>query len=417
VRSSGRLLLGALLLLGSGCASIPWPFFRPDGLERGFTAEDLGTDLAAYATRFGAVVGSTADDIHDQTSSRVVRKRALIWRLQMPPLVEEVAYGTTPQSSYIATVLVAVAQQRYLTEGDGRDLFGEQQKLAIDAANQLVEDVLAIGDRFLTQKQVAEVAERTREFADKYPIQGRDFSVQRIPRAVAANEARQSLAWLVSLPLAPFSALKGVDSGADAIRDFNRTAQQFTEVVKRLPERIRGQLELFTYDLEDRETVERSVDALDRAASSAERAAATFDRLPDELRHTFDESQARIEAVGKVVAQAQAVAQPLADTATQLEQASAHWLAVLGPKDPTPKPGERPFDVRDWQAAAQSIGSAAGELRGLADDLHTLQGTNALDAAVDRAFWRGVVLIGLLFVALFAALVGSRAVAARLGRG
>jgi hypothetical protein len=404
-------ILGAFMLWSSGCASIPWPFTRSNGLEHGFTQADLSGELDAYAARFAALVNNTADDIHDASQSRVVRKRTLVWKLQMPPLLEEVAYGDSPQFAYAACVLVAIAQQRYLTDGDGRDLFEAQQPLAVDAANQLVDDILAVGDRFLTKQQVAAVATRMGEFAEKYPIQGHDFSVQRIPRAIVAKEAYQSLGWLVSLPLAPFAALRGVDSGAAAIRDFNRTAKEFTEVVKRLPERIRGQLELFAYDLEDRETVQRSVDALAQVGASAERASAAVDRLPEDLRRTLDESQAKIDAVGRVVEQTQAVATPLAETATQLEQASAAWLAILGPKDTTPNPNARPFDVRDWQATAESIGTAAAQLRGLATDLQTVSKTNALDAAIDRAFWRGLILIGVFF----GLLVAYRIAVVRLG--
>ena len=106
----------------------------------------------------------------------------------------------------------------------------------------------------------------------------------------------------------------------------------------------------------------------------------------------------------------QALATPLSETAAQLEQASAHWLAMLGPRDPTPDPNRKPFDVGEWQAAAQSIGVAAGELRGLATDLSTLEGSNALDAAIDRAFWRGLILL----VAFFGLLVAYRLLTARL---
>lgn len=405
-------LLALLVLTGSGCASLPWPFSRGDGLASGFTADDLGTELAAYAARFGSVVTETADGIHEESPSRLIRKRTLLWRLKMPPLVDEVAYDDPPQRAYLAVTLVAAAQQRYLTNGDGRELFGELQPLAVDAADQLVADVLEIGTRFLTEKQVAEVAERTREFADKYPIQGRDFSVQRIPRAIVAKEAGQSLDWLISLPLAPFAALRGVDSGAAAIRDFNRTAKEFGQIAKAMPERVRGQLELFVYDLEDRETVERSVDALDRAATSAESAAATLDRLPEELRRTLGESQGTVDAAGKVVAEMQSLAKPLSETATQLEQASAHWLAVLGPKE-ADDPSKKPFDVAEWRTTAESIGTAAGELRGLAAELESLEGANALDAVIDRAFWRGAALIALFFALLAAYRVGTARLAGR----
>jgi hypothetical protein len=421
-RRGGQLVLCVLLLCSSACASIRWPFTHlftthPTGLRHGFTLEELSGELDAYAARFAALVNNTADDIRDATRDRVIRRRSLVWKLQMPPLLEEVAYGDSPLFAYAATMLVAIAQQRYLTKGDGRDLFGPHQQLAVDAANQLVDDILGVGDRFLSKKEIEEVHARMSEFAEKYPIQGRDFSVQRIPRAIVAKEASQSIGWLLTLPLAPFTALQGVDTGAAAIRDFNRTAKEFTEVVKRMPERVRGQLELFTYDLEDRETVQRTVEALDRTASSAERASTAVAQLPEDLRRTLDESQARLDAVGRVVEQMQAVATPLAETATQLQQGSAAWLAILGPKEttPNPNPNARPFDVRDWQNAAESIGTAAAQLRGLATDLQNASNANALNAAIDRAFWRGVALVVVFFVGLLAYRLAVARLAVRRG--
>jgi hypothetical protein len=411
VTRGARLGVAILVLATSSCASLPWPFSNRDGLRSGFSQEDLGTELAAFSARFAAIVNNTSDEIQDQAKRRIVRRRALVWRLQMPPLMEEAAFSDPPQFAFFATLLVAKAQLLYLTEGAGKALFDELQPMAVEAATDSVNDILAIGAQFLTRSQLAEVEERTREFAARYPIQGRDFSVQRIPRALVRGEAFDSLSWLISLPLAPFTALRGVDSGAAAIHDFNRTAQEFSQIIRQMPERIRGQLDLFVYDLEARDTVEDTVASLGTIAASAERLSITAQQLPDDLRKALLDSQQPIESVGRVVEQANALAAPLAETATKLEEASAHWLAMLGPRDEKPPdPNARPFDVRDWQATANSIGSAAAELRGLATDVETASGATALESVIDRAFWRGVTLL----VVFFALLILYRVVASRL---
>lgn len=408
-------LLAAIVLVSSGCTALRWPFSRADGLASGLTLDELGSELAAYAARFGSTVHDASTAISEQSELRSMRRVALVWRLQMPPLIEQVAFEPSPRLGFVACVMLAKAQHRYLTEGDGRALFGEHQSIAVDAAQVLVDDVFSIGERFLTKSQLAEVDARTTAFAAEYPIRGREFSVQAIPRTVVRQELAESFGWLFALPLAPFRALQGVDTGAAAIRDFNRTAAEFAQIAKQMPERLRGQLELFAYDLEDRETVERSVDALDRAATSAERAATSVERLPDDMRRLLGESQGSVEAAGKVVAQLESLAGPLAETASQLEQASAHWLAVLGPKDTGPRdPNDRPFDVLEWQATATSIGQAASELRGLATELETLTGSAGLDAAIDRIFWRAVALVGVFFALLLVYRVLTARLASRV---
>ena len=405
------LLLASLVLLPA-CSGFRWPFSGRDSLDAAFTESDLSSEVTSYVTRFAAQVSSASDDISNASPERAIRRRALIWQLNMPPVIEAVASDNEPRLAYFACLLITTGQRNYLTSGEGKDLFGAQQQIAIDTATSLLEDITGVGSRFLSNRQLGEITARADALAMQFPIQGRDFSVQQIPRTVVRQEAVSSLGWFISLPLAPFRALEGVDSGAEAIHDFNRTAQQFSQIIARLPDRLRGQMQLLIYDIEDRETVIHASEAADRVAQSAESLAATVAQLPEDVRKALLESQGNVDAVGRVVEQANALAAPVADAATQLELASAHWLSILGPADPTPDPNERPFDVTEWRDAAQSIGSAAAELRGLATDLQTVSGSAAIDHAIDRAFWRAAVLI----VLFFAALLGYRVLAARLTR-
>ncbi|MCU0670789.1 MAG: hypothetical protein MUF70_15775 [Myxococcota bacterium] len=411
-RSAALVLLFASLVSLSGCSGFRWPFFRNDDLDQAFTEEDLSSEVTSYVTRFSAQVTNASDDIRDSSPDRTIRRRALVWQLNMPPIIEEVAADASPRFAYFACLLISTAQRNYLRDGEGKDLFGDQQQVAIDTATLLLDDILGVGARFLSNRQLREISARAEDLATQFPIQGRDFSVQRIPRTIVRQEATSSLGWFIALPLAPFRALEGVDSGADAIHDFNRTAQQFAQIAARLPERLRGQMQLLLYDIEDRETVQHGTAAMQSVAASADLLAQTAARLPEDLRKALLESQGSVDAVGRVVTQAQTLAGPVADAATQLERASAHWLTILGPNDPTPDPNKRPFDVTEWRDAAQSIGTAATELRGLATEIETLSGSSALDRAVDRAFWRGVALIGVFFAALLA----YKVLAARLTR-
>lgn len=412
-RSAALVLLVASVAGLPACSGFRWPFFGRDDLDQAFTEEDLNSEITSFVTRFSAQVTNASDDIRDGASDRAIRRRALVWQLNMPPIIEEVAADNSPRFAYFACVLISIAQRNYLTSGEGKALFGDQQQIAIDAATLLLDDILAVGGRFLSRRQLGEISARAEALATQFPIQGRDFSVQRIPRTVVREEATSSLGWFVTLPLAPFRALEGVDSGAEAIHDFNATARQFAQIIARLPDRLRGQMQLLLYDIEDRETVIRTSEAVDRVAMSAESLAATAAQLPEDLRKTLLESRGSVDAVGQVVEQANALAAPVADAAAQLEQASAHWLSILGPNDPTPDPDKRPFDVTEWRDAAQSIGSAAAELRGLATDVQTASGSDAIARAIDRAFWRAAALI----VLFFAALLAYRVLVSRLASG
>jgi len=55
----------------------------------------------------------------------------------------------------------------------------------------------------------------------------------------------------------------------------------------------------------------------------------------------------------------------------QLREASVLWREILGPRTPR-GPDQRPFDVREWESAARTIGATAAEMRGLTAAVHDL---------------------------------------------
>jgi hypothetical protein len=402
----------------TGCASLPFRLpFLGGGYERNFSQEELSDELNAFASRFTALVSTAGEEIMLGTDDPTIGRRVLLWSLRLTPAVNDAAFQTNPRAGYVRLLTIATMQRRYLTTGDGRNLFGASQHVAVTTAETLEADAFAIGERFLTPAELDAVRKDVDQLAERFPITGTQFSLVRAREAAQAVPSSNALTEVIALPLAPFRALQGVDSGAAAIRDFNQTARRFSTVVGGLPEELRGQMELLLYDVEELRAVRQGLASFELAAASADRASLAIERLPDELRATLDtqvrsllqESQGTVGEAVQALAQAREVAGPLQETATQLREASAAWREILGPHDPTPRSAdERPFDIRDWQSAAASIGTAAVELRGLAVELEGFSGS----AGLDRLFWRAVALL----VLFFALLLGYRVLAARLVR-
>jgi hypothetical protein len=419
-----RLVLAlTFLLLLAGCSSIKFPFLhRIPGMGEELTLEGLQQALAFQASSFAGTVSTAADDITSATRDRRIRKNALLWRLHMVPVAQRAAFQADPRAGYVQSLLVTVLQRRYFETGDGRDLFGAQQGVAIEAARRLEQQAVEIGQRFLKPSKLSTIVAEANEYAEKYPIQGREFSMQRVLSGVEDLQESEIINTVLSIPLAPFRALEGVDSGAQAIRDFNLTARRFTDVVAQLPEQTRGELELFLYDFEDRETVVESLAALESLATSADRASATVEGLPADLRAsleaTLKDSRSTVAQLAATAEQLRALAGPLDSAAQNLRDASLAWREVIGSQaeraaEPNTGP---PFDVREWGSAATAIGDAATKLRGLALEAGTLSSsdvlTSALDRSIDRAFWRGIELLALFF----GLLIAYRLIASRLAR-
>src|SRR5262245_32197277 len=416
-RTTLGVCLVAPLLALSGCASLP---FGPGwgASPTGFTQEDLRDELDAFATRFAGLVASAAEEIAHSSNSTTVDRRAVLWPMRLIPAVRESAFLPNPRRGYVRALTIAVMMHRYFTAGDGRDLFGDYQPIAVNAARILEDDAVSIGARFLAPAELEEARREVDQIAERFPIQGTNFSLVRAQQAVDAVPPNSALMSVITLPLAPFRVFQGVDAGAAAMRDFNRTAERFSSIVSTLPEELRGQMQLLLFQAEDLRAVRQGIAALELAAASADRAALAVDRLPDEMRAILsrevpallERSQAPVAEAAQALAQANELAGPLQATATQLREASALWREILRPADAAqPAADARPFDVREWEATANAIGAGAAELRGLATELRGF----STSAGLDRLFWRAAALL----VLFFALLLGYRLLAARLVHG
>jgi hypothetical protein len=291
---------------------------------------------------------------------------------------------------------------------------GDQQQLAIDASQELVDAAIELGDRFLSKKELARVTQDVEKLVAARPMRG-EFVAERIQSLVMSTETSGMFDWVTEIPLSPFRALQGVDEGAQAIREFNETAQEMTRNVAAMPNLIRWNLELLAFDLARQGEIASGLQNFDSLTSSAEQLSATAQALPETLRELLAEAERTGESLGPLSAS-------LERSATAVAAAGVAWGGLVEelrkpPADPS-RPG-RPFDIREWEQTALQISVAATELRTLLDSAGTLAGSNRLDgplaelsARVDRveagsrslvnlAAWRGLQLILVFFVLLF----------------
>lgn len=412
-RKMAGVALAALVLV-TGCESLRAPFLLPR--HTGYTGEDLREGLLDFSTQFASAVATAGDRIVRVDPRPEIRRSALLWKIRLVPLVQEDALGDDPRAAYVDVLTLVVMMRLYLTEGDGRTIFGDQQPIAAETAARLEEEILELGRRFIPAHRMDEIRGQVAELGRRRVIAGSDFAVAGFQRATREIRAAGTLDWVVDIPMSPFRALEGVGSGAAAIHDFNDTALRFSRVVEQIPQQLRWQAELLTYELETRASVQETRAMLASFAGSAERLAATADRLPEELEALLAGSEGALAEANAALETARALAGPLRELAEETSEAGRSWGELFA-RDPDAPPG-RPFDVREYEAAAEGIAGAAAELRALARELDALLASPGLAALldtaedgaagveargralVDHAAWRGVQLLALLFAGL-----------------
>lgn len=416
------VLLVCLLGLASGCSSSTGrnPFRFTGSGRTNFTQEDLRDEVTFVAGRFVTSVISTSDEIMSSSRDPEIRRRALLWKSRIVPLIENAEVLSDPKRGYLALYALALSQRDYLEVGAGRELFGDAQPVAVEAAHAIVDDIVAVGRRFLTPEQQARLESETEAVVAGNPIRG-VFAVETLPAMVNGLTPGGQFDWIVAYPLAPFRAAEGVESGARAIREFNVTAQRFSQVVATMPKQLRWQAELLAFELEARPTVETTRQALDSIAASAAEFARIADRLPADLRaelavlveqidrtqpglrETLAEARSTLLAAQGTAEQLGPVASALERTASEAQRAGEAWGALVAelrtasPRDPDAPP-TRPFDITEYERTAASLAAVAVELRGLVADAKELGGAAPL---LDLAAWRAFQLLVAFFLLLF----------------
>jgi hypothetical protein len=223
-----------------------------------------------------------------------------------------------------------------------------------------------------------------------HPVGGQDFAMQAVRRTLASVETTNVFRSVVAVPLAPFRALEGVGDSATEIRKFNATAREFVRTASRLPEEIRWQVELLLYEIEDRETTKAGLASLQGLSQSADRLSSSAERLPQDTRALLQDAGDTLARLERVLKSARELAVPLQETSAQLQQASASWAGILGPREgDEAKPPGRPFDIREWAGAVREVGESSRQLEQLLQELRaTYQATDVALAPVNAALDR-----------------------------
>lgn len=428
-------MVAAFQLCGCALTRLPW---LGDRNGTTYTQEQLRADLVSLANTYEMQVNSAAETIKRTASERNQRENALLWQMTVLPRVHRLAFLPDPKQAFLATFVLSRALASYFENGDGKDLFGDQQYRAIEISKVFETECDTIAQRFLTPAQRRQLDEDVAETVRANPIRG-VFTPESFVAAVQqSTRMRDRGAWVVELPMVPVKALTGVSDTAQAIQEFTDATLYLTNVAAGLPQVMRWHTELLLYDVENRDSVTSALSAWTELAESSRRVSAAAEQLPDDLRavvgeqnaqlqQTLAETRAAIEEVEKALHSARELAQPYGTLATQVERAGTSWTelvreirAMQSSGDDDPNRERNDFDILEYEATAREIGAASSEIRGLLVELRHLAEapglansvsamSSQIDAAetrsrevIDHAAWRAFQLLVFLLLGLAA---------------
>ena len=255
-----RIMVVPLLIAMGACSTAPAP--RTPGMEAmgvEMTAAELRLDLYRYESLVASTIKTAANDITDETEDVAIRETAIRWKINAIPDIQAAVFRLDPLSGLADAFGFTAQMEQFFVEGAGKDLFGEQQHLAINASRFLMSEVRALVVRVVGQERLNEVEPKFGAWVQKYPIQNISFG----RRSVTGNAGSITAANWGS------GGLESVGRIEDLVRDLS---DRLTIYGQQLPELARWHSELILMGVDQNliTPLWKNVESLDGTAQSLE---------------------------------------------------------------------------------------------------------------------------------------------------
>ncbi|UCH85370.1 MAG: hypothetical protein JSW50_06700 [Candidatus Latescibacterota bacterium] len=219
------------------------------------SARELRVRTYAFADHFAGGVEMAADEIILQSDDPAVERNALIWKINVIPEMHKAAFQIDPFGALIDSYALCAQMTQYLSEGAGKDLFGEWQPIAIEASKQLETDVIAIG-MLAARDDMTDGIEFIAGWVEKYPITSPTFTRESTIAHWAAYTAEEG---------------KG---GFAAIASFEESLSDLSERMRiygaHIPRLAQWQAELLFAEISDRQDVTQFKDDVSSVEQSVQ---------------------------------------------------------------------------------------------------------------------------------------------------
>jgi methyl-accepting chemotaxis protein len=467
-RNAVLWLLTPLLAFLWGCEAP-----KPAGPVQGAKAvpanaqAELREELDAFVGFFQQTVEQAAMRIARESSLRQQQQAAATWRVRVGRLVRSAADQTDAREALLDLWVLSERMHSFLAGEEGREIFGEYQTVAVDAAERIRNRIEQLATRYVPEDSFEKTQGDVKQYASAHPMR-RDYAEPAAGEFSDVAAGRQIVNLLVGVPLAPFTTLTNVQKGAESVSNLSGTADRFTDVVQDLPAELRWQLQLLALNLEDTETVSSVRASLKQMSDSSARFASAAEQMPEqvrtqaeilldrmdesqpEMRSTLSEARDTAEAMRAATREVRETGTALEgtlrsmteaagavqETANVVERATKEIAAIewkkARPEGTPPEPRGEPFSFQAVTQSADAVTMTAGEMRQLLQELRELLDSDPLQAnltmvnqqvdeavgrsgaelrtVVDHGAWRAAQLLALGFVLL----VVYRVIAVRL---
>ena len=209
---------------------------------------EVGIRLNDIGIRYCLNIENTADKIIAKAENVRVKQNALLWKMYgIPALIKSLSIRDPIAAGTDIWVLIAQMNQ-FFESGNGRDLFGSQQKIAVDAVKNMETDFINLASEFNDSAMV------TKSKVDTVTIRAGELSRKQLDLS---------------------------SSIGDVVASVNNLEDRLTLYTDFMPKQARWQVEYLIYELIPDSLKDKPFESLGSMAASIERISRTIEGSPE----------------------------------------------------------------------------------------------------------------------------------------
>ena len=246
------------------------------GVKETTTTVELRIRMHEFAVRYPLLIEQAAYRIESGTDDPEIWKNALLWKIYGIPAYNKAMFRVDPYAALIDTWTLTVQIRDYFESGAGEDTFGDLQSIALEAADGMESELIAIAGEVLGDEGVAGAKKDVYAWAQEYPIQNHFCVRESVIPLVAEVMAGDGKSWT-----------EGLESLEESLQELRLRLTIYTDII---PRQVQWQLELASLGLMEDEDIKTAFKDISDLRVS-------LDRMEGSLTGGFDRTAASINGV------------------------------------------------------------------------------------------------------------------------
>jgi len=272
-RLSGLFILILLLTL-IGCQAQPRKTMldrveTKSGKKLRTTSAELRLKTHHAALPLSGLIEAHADLILDDTVDPVVRKNALLWKINGIPAIQQAAFQPDPLLAFLDLWVLSVQMRLFFEEGPGKNALGTWHPMAVKGAHKVESIVESMARKISGDGDITSAEEKIETWSREHPIESLHFIRPSLTILLAAEIGGQDL-----------GTFEIVEAVAVGVADLS---QQMSAYADYLPKQARWQTELLLESLTASEKIDQALSEFMRVSRDIDRLTALAETAPQTL--------------------------------------------------------------------------------------------------------------------------------------